>query len=86
MHEAWDSKPANGYSDANDSGIAAVCCLHARPECAEAPAAATAAFNAYVSKVESRLAEQHRSWNGFLVSVGSSSETDPATPARRIDH
>ncbi len=41
----------------------------------EAPAAATAAFNAYVSKVESRLAEQHRSWNGFLVSVGSSSET-----------
>jgi len=42
----------------------------------EAPAAATAAFNAYVGKAESRLAEQHRSPNGFLVSVRSNSQTD----------
>ena len=42
----------------------------------EAPAAATAAFNAYVGNVESRLAEQHRSSNGFLVLAGSRSETD----------
>jgi hypothetical protein len=42
----------------------------------EAPAAATAAFSAYVGKVESRLAEQHRRPNGFLVSVGSRSEAD----------
>ena len=42
----------------------------------EAPAAATAAFNAYAGKVESRLAEQHGSPNGFLVSVGSNIETD----------
>lgn len=42
----------------------------------EAPTAATAAFNAYVGKVETRLAEQHRSPNGFLVSAGSNSQTD----------
>jgi len=42
----------------------------------EAPAAATAAFNVYVGKVELRLAEQHRSPNGFLVSAGSNSQTD----------
>jgi hypothetical protein len=41
----------------------------------EAPAAATAAFSAYVSKVEVRLAEQHRSPNGFLASVESGSQT-----------
>ncbi len=42
----------------------------------EAPAAATAAFNAYVGKVESRLAEQHRSQKGFLVSAAPNSQTD----------
>jgi hypothetical protein len=40
------------------------------------PAAAAAAFSAYVDKVESRLAEQHRSANGFLVFAGSRNETD----------
>src|ERR1700747_3588409 len=42
----------------------------------EAPHAAGAAFNVYAGKVESRLAQQHRSPNAFLVSVGSNSQTD----------
>jgi hypothetical protein len=42
----------------------------------EAPAAAGSAFDVYVGKVESRLAEQHRSPNAFLVSVESNSQTD----------
>jgi hypothetical protein len=37
----------------------------------EAPVAATAAFNAYIARVEARLAEQHRSENGFVATVGS---------------
>lgn len=41
----------------------------------EAPAAAIAAFDAYAGTVESRLAEQHRSPTGFLVSIGSRSQT-----------
>jgi hypothetical protein len=41
----------------------------------EAPAKATAAFNAYVCKVESRLAEQHRSPYGFLASGGSNRDS-----------
>jgi hypothetical protein len=45
----------------------------------EAPPAAITAFNAYAGKVESRLAEQHRSPKGFLVSIGSDDQT-----ARRL--
>jgi hypothetical protein len=37
----------------------------------EAPAAATAAFSAYTTTVEVRLAEEHQSANGFVASVGS---------------
>ncbi len=38
----------------------------------EAPAAAaTAAFNAYIGRVEGRLAEQHKSRNGFVAPAGS---------------
>ena len=42
----------------------------------EAPAAATAAFNAYAAKMEARLAEQHRSWNGFVATVGLDGPVD----------
>ena len=42
----------------------------------EAPASAVSAFNAYAGKVESRLREQHRRTDGFLVSVGTDSQTD----------
>ena len=42
----------------------------------EAPAAATATFCDYVSKVESRLKMQHRSEDGFLASVGSGAQID----------
>ncbi len=42
----------------------------------EAPAAATAAFDAYVGRVEARLAEQHRSGNGFVATVGSNGQID----------
>ncbi|HMG86434.1 MAG TPA: hypothetical protein VK574_11835 [Terracidiphilus sp.] len=42
----------------------------------EAPAAATTAFNAYATRVEARLAEQHRSANGFVATVGSKDQTD----------
>lgn len=38
---------------------------------AEAPAASVSAFNSYIGTVESRLAQQHRSQNGFLVSAAS---------------
>jgi len=43
---------------------------------AEAPAAAVSGFDAYVNKLESRLAEQHRSPSSFLASVGSDSQVD----------
>ena len=42
----------------------------------EAPAAAVSAFNDYAGKVESRLAEQHRTTGGFLAPGGSSPQTD----------
>ena len=42
----------------------------------EVSTAAASAFNAYVSKVESRLAGQHREANGFLASVGTSVQRD----------
>ena len=37
-----------------------------RAEAAEPAPAATSAFNAYIAKVEARLAQQHRSQNGFV--------------------
>jgi hypothetical protein len=46
------------------------------PLVAEAPAAAASAFNAYVNAIESRLAQQHRSQNGFIASIGLDSESD----------
>ncbi len=42
----------------------------------EVPAAATAAFNAYVGKIETRLAGQHRLPNGFLAAAGWGAQTD----------
>jgi hypothetical protein len=42
----------------------------------EAPAGAVRAFNTYAGKVESRLREQHRRADGFLVSVGTDPQTD----------
>jgi hypothetical protein len=42
----------------------------------EAPVGATAAFNAYTARVEARLAEQHRSGNGFVARVGSNEPND----------
>jgi hypothetical protein len=42
----------------------------------EAPAAAVSVFNAYVAKVEARLAKQHRSPATFLVAAGSDAKTD----------
>ena len=48
----------------------------------EPSAAATAAFDAYVSPVESRLAQQHRSRAGFLARVASESEPESQTAAR----
>jgi hypothetical protein len=41
---------------------------------AEPTPAAVLAFNSYISVVESRLAQQHRSQNGFLVSLASGRE------------
>jgi hypothetical protein len=41
----------------------------------EAPAGATAAFNAYVGRVEARLAEQHRSGSEFVAKVGSDGQS-----------
>ena len=50
------------------------------PGCAvaEAPAAAVSTFNSYVGAVESRLAQQHRSREGFLAGVdfGTQSEKE----------
>jgi hypothetical protein len=43
---------------------------------AEASPAAVAAFNAYVSPVESRLAQQHRSRSGFLTPVASAPQSE----------
>jgi hypothetical protein len=41
---------------------------------AEAPPAAISAFSAYIGTVESRLAQQHRSQNGFIAPAASASE------------
>jgi hypothetical protein len=43
---------------------------------ADPPAAALAAFNTYVTKIEARLAEQHGSGKTFLVNVDPGSQTD----------
>jgi hypothetical protein len=52
----------------------------------EAPVAATASFNAYIAKVEARIADQHRSGNGFVARVGSNEPNDPvAARLRRGD-
>ena len=48
----------------------------AGPLAAEAPAAAVSAFDAYVSTVDSRLAQQHRFKSGFVASVGPASESE----------
>ncbi|HEV2583851.1 MAG TPA: hypothetical protein VGT44_23555, partial [Ktedonobacteraceae bacterium] len=42
----------------------------------EAPATATAAFNAYAAKLEAGLGEQHRSGNGFVATVGFNGPED----------
>jgi hypothetical protein len=44
--------------------------------CEVPAAAATAAFDAYIGKVEARLAEQHRSRDGFVAIAGSSGGID----------
>lgn len=52
----------------------------------EAPAAATAAFNAYTTTVEGRLAEQRKSANGFVATIGSNEPNDSvAARLRRGD-
>jgi hypothetical protein len=43
---------------------------------AEAPQKALSAFNAYIAKVESRLAQQHKSREGFLADSQTSQSTD----------
>ena len=43
---------------------------------AEPPPAAVSAFNAYVSALESRLAQQQRSQNTFLAAVASEPQSD----------
>jgi hypothetical protein len=42
----------------------------------DAPAAATATFDAYIGRVEGRLAEQHRSGNGFVAAAGAKGGMD----------
>ena len=42
----------------------------------QAPPAATAAFDAYATRVETRLAGQHRSPKSFLAAVGPGTQTD----------
>lgn len=42
----------------------------------EAPPAAVSGFNDYVGKVESRLATQHRSTDGFRIAVGTGAQTN----------
>lgn len=55
----------------------ATCCIAEKPT-----AAATAAFDAYAGMVESRLAAQHRSGNGFLARVEPGSGSESQTEAR----
>jgi hypothetical protein len=52
--------------------------LVAAPRCVAVEPAPTAvsAFNSYISTVESRLAQQHRSQNGFLAPVASGQESE----------
>jgi hypothetical protein len=44
---------------------------------AEPPPAAVAAFNSYVTAVESRLAQQHRTPNAFLAPIDSTPQNQP---------
>lgn len=48
--------------------VLAIVALAAACACAEPSPAATAAFNAYISQVEARIAQQHKSANTFLAS------------------
>ncbi|MGA3371991.1 MAG: hypothetical protein ABSC48_09540 [Terracidiphilus sp.] len=52
--------------------------LMAAPQCvaAEPAAAAVSSFNSYINTVESRLAQQHRSQNGFLAPLTSGQESE----------
>jgi hypothetical protein len=43
---------------------------------AEAPAGAVEGFDAYISRLEARLAQQHSSPDGFLAEVGSNAQVD----------
>jgi hypothetical protein len=47
-----------------------------RPIAADAPPAAVSAFNAYIGKLEARLAQQHRSASAFIVPVASGADRD----------
>ena len=49
--------------------------LSARRLAGEPTAAAVSAFNAYITTVESRLAQQHRSTDAFLAPVAAASQT-----------
>jgi hypothetical protein len=56
--------------------VGSTCLIGTQAGWAEAPQKAVRAFNSYVSKVEARLAEQHRSAAGFLADAGPSGKTD----------
>ena len=47
-----------------------------RPIAADAPPAAVSAFNAYIGKLETRLAQQHRTPNAFLAPTAAGPDTD----------
>jgi hypothetical protein len=59
-------------------GLCALLILAAVPVFAEPPPAAVAAFDAYVARVESRLAQQHHSPDDFFATLAS----DPQSNAR----
>jgi len=54
---------------ASPTSVVAIVLCFSSVALAEPTPAATANFNAYISTVESRLAQQHQSANGFLASV-----------------
>ena len=54
---------------ASPTSVVAIVLCYSSVALAEPTPAATANFNAYISTVESRLAQQHQSANGFLASV-----------------
>jgi hypothetical protein len=74
-------QPSNSRSSPFSAGFllfaAAPVCVVAEP----APAAVSA-FNSYISTVESRLAQQHRSQNGFLAPVASPRRARAPAPGR----